>query len=103
MNGYLTEETVKTVAEVVPWLREAIAHFYPESSYARSLSPELRERAKQRLFQPPKIGTQVICPHCGAPMRRRPAWMNSSHSFAITAETPWKCRGLQWCLAPASV
>jgi hypothetical protein len=45
MNGYLAEETVGTVAEIVPWLQEAIAHFYPGSCYARSLSPELRERA----------------------------------------------------------
>ncbi len=67
MNGYLAEETVKTVAEIIPWLQEAIAHFYPGSSYARSLSPKLRERAKQRLFQPPKVDAQVICPHCGAP------------------------------------
>ena len=67
MNGYLAEETVRMVAEIVPWLQEAIAHFYPGSSYARSLSPELRERAKEQLFQPPKIGAQVICPHCGAP------------------------------------
>ena len=28
MNGYLAEETVGTVGEVVPWLQEAIAHFY---------------------------------------------------------------------------
>ena len=66
MNGYLAEETVRTLAEIVPWLQEAIAHFYPESSYANSLSPEVRERATQRLFQPPRIGAQVICPHCGA-------------------------------------
>jgi hypothetical protein len=64
MNGYLAEETVSTVAEIVSLLQEAIAHFYPGSSDARSLSPELRERAKQRLFQPPKIGR-----HC----RYRPA------------------------------
>jgi hypothetical protein len=43
-------------------LQEAIAHFYPGSSYALSLSPELRERAKQRLFLPPKISAQVILP-----------------------------------------
>jgi hypothetical protein len=64
MNGYLAEETVRTGADIVPWLQEAIGHVYPGSSYARA---ELRERAKQRLFQPPMIGTQVICPHCGAP------------------------------------
>jgi hypothetical protein len=36
MNGYLAEETVRTVAEIAPWLQEAITHFYPGSSYARS-------------------------------------------------------------------
>jgi hypothetical protein len=67
LNGYLAEETVRKVAEIVPWLQEAIAHFYPSSSYAHSLSPEVTEHAKQRLFQPPKVGAEVICPHCGAP------------------------------------
>jgi hypothetical protein len=67
MNGYLAEENIKTVAEIVPWMQEAIGHFYPESSYASSLSPETMKRARQRLFRPPKVGAQVICPHCGAP------------------------------------
>jgi hypothetical protein len=67
MNGYLAEENVPTVAEIVPWMQEAIAHFYPESPYAASLSSEIRERAASRLFRPPKIGARVICPHCGAP------------------------------------
>jgi hypothetical protein len=93
MNGYLAAETVKAVADIIPWLQKAVAHFYSGSSYARSLSPELREHAKQRLFQPPKIGAQVICPHCGAPMRRLRAWTSCSSSCATTAETPWKCRG----------
>jgi hypothetical protein len=44
-----------------------IAHFYPTSTYAASLSAEVRERAAHRLFQPPKTGASVICPHCGAP------------------------------------
>ena len=39
------------VAEIVPWLQEAIAHFYPGSSYARSLSPELRERRGRGLLK----------------------------------------------------
>jgi len=46
---------------------EAVAHFYPQSKYAASLSQEIQERAKHRLFQPPKVGAQVRCPHCGAP------------------------------------
>jgi len=67
MNGYLAEENMRTVDEVVPWLQEAIAHFYPNSTYAASLDPELRSRAAKRLFRPPKIGATAICPHCGAP------------------------------------
>jgi hypothetical protein len=67
MNGYLAEETVKCVAEIVPWLQEAIAHFYSNSTYAASFDAEVRERAAQRLFRPPKIGATVICQHCGAP------------------------------------
>ena len=43
MNGYLAEETVRMVAEIIPWLQAAIAHFYPGSSYALSLGSELRE------------------------------------------------------------
>jgi hypothetical protein len=34
MNGYLAEENVRCVAEILPWLQEAIAHFYPTSTYA---------------------------------------------------------------------
>jgi hypothetical protein len=67
MNGYLAEESVRTIDEVVPWLQEAIAHFYPNSTYAASLDPELRSRAAKRLFRSPKIGATAICPHCGAP------------------------------------
>jgi hypothetical protein len=66
VNGYLAEETVASTAEIVPWLQEAIAHFYPTSTYARLLSAEVRERAATRLFRPPKTGASVVC-HCGAP------------------------------------
>jgi hypothetical protein len=66
MNGFLAEENVSSVADIIPWLREAIAHFYPDSTYAASLDPELKQRASQRLFHPPRIGATVICPHCGA-------------------------------------
>jgi hypothetical protein len=93
MNRYLTEETVRTVAEIAPWLHQAIAHFYPGSSYARWLSPELRKRVKQRLFQPPRTGAQVTCPHCGAPHAAPPGMDECSHSGAITVETPGKCHG----------
>jgi hypothetical protein len=67
LNGFLAEEFVASVPEIVPWLQEAIAHFYPTSTYAASLSCEIKERAATRLFQPPKSGMSVVCPHCGAP------------------------------------
>src|SRR5215471_5288245 len=67
MNGYLAEENVNALAEVLPWLQEAIAHFYPDSAYARSLDTEVLERATRRIFLPPRVGAQVRCPHCGAP------------------------------------
>src|SRR5689334_22677694 len=67
MNGYLAEENLKSVADIVPWLQEAIAHFYPQSEYAASLDLEIRERAARRVFLPPRVGARAICPHCGAP------------------------------------
>jgi hypothetical protein len=40
MNGFLAEETVKSIAEIVPWLQEAIAHFYSKSTYTASFDAE---------------------------------------------------------------
>jgi hypothetical protein len=37
---------------------------------------------EQRLFQPPKIGTQVICPHCGAP-HAAPPGMDELLAFRV--------------------
>jgi hypothetical protein len=67
MNGYVAEDKVASVAEIIPWLQEAIAHFYPSSTYASGLSVEIRDHAARRLFQAPRIGASVRCPHCGAP------------------------------------
>ena len=67
MNGFLAQETVGSAAEIAPWLQEAIACFYPESTYTASLDPDVRQRAATRLFLPPKAGARVVCPHCGAP------------------------------------
>jgi len=67
MNGYLAEENVPSMSEILPWLQEAIAHFYPHSAYAASLDVEVKNRATTRLFKPPSIGATAICPHCGAP------------------------------------
>jgi hypothetical protein len=67
LNGYVAQETVPSIDEIVPWLQEAIAHFCPDSTYAKSLDADVRERAKGRMFLPPQAGAQVRCPHCGAP------------------------------------
>jgi hypothetical protein len=67
VNGYVVEETGSAASEIAPWLQEAIAHFYPTSTYAASLSPEVRERAAARQFLPPRIAARVNCPHCGIP------------------------------------
>ena len=67
MNGFLAEENVSSIADVIGWFQEAIAHFYPDSTYAKNLDPEVHSRAERRLFRPPTTGAQVTCPHCGAP------------------------------------
>jgi hypothetical protein len=67
MKGFDAEESVKSVSQILPWLQEAIAHFYPDSDYAKSLDPQLLERASRRLFWPPDKVAEVSCPNCGAP------------------------------------
>lgn len=71
LNGYLAEANVPLVADIVPWLQEAIAHFYPGSTYAEGLPTEVKERASRQIFTPPIVGARVTCPHCGAP---HPSW-----------------------------
>ena len=67
MNGFVAEESVDSVAALVPWLQAVIARFYPDSTYTASLSQEIKESAQTRFFQPPQIGARVECPHCGTP------------------------------------
>jgi hypothetical protein len=91
-NGYLAEENVQTVDEILPWLQEAIAHFFPNSAYAASLDPEIRSRVATRLFRPPKVGAIVVCPHCGAPnssmMDELIAFVCSHCGEAVRVEPP---------------
>jgi hypothetical protein len=54
MNGFLAEENLSSMADIVPWPQEAIAHFYPNSSYAASLPAEVRERAQNASFYLPQ-------------------------------------------------
>jgi hypothetical protein len=52
MNGFLAEENVGSMAEIIPWLQEAIAHFYPESEYVVSLSRDQGTRINEALSDP---------------------------------------------------
>ena len=56
INGFLAEENVPSTDEIVPWLQEAIAHFYPDSTYAKSLPAGVAERTRARLYLPPQAG-----------------------------------------------
>jgi hypothetical protein len=38
LNGFPAETNVPLVADILPWLQEAIAHFYPDSTCAKGLS-----------------------------------------------------------------
>jgi len=71
LNGYVAETNVPLVADITAWLQEAIAHFYPNSTYAEGLPLELRERAARQIFAVPTSGARVTCPHCGAPNPNR--------------------------------
>jgi hypothetical protein len=61
----IAEANVPLVPDIIPWMQEAIAHFYPDSPYAKSLPTEVRERARQ-ICASPRTGARVTCPHCGA-------------------------------------
>src|SRR5262249_38875133 len=94
VNGYVAYEGVQSSVGIAPWLQSAIAHFYPESTYAKSLGEEFIEGAKTLLFQPPPIAAQVTCPHCGAP-HAAPAGMTELISYVcqncgaeVTVEPP---------------
>jgi hypothetical protein len=94
MNGYLAEENVSSTGDIVPWLQEAIAYFYPHSTYAKSLDPQTRERAARRLFRTPISGAQVRCPDCGAPHAAPPGMVRYLRLCARTAGRAWNHRGL---------
>src|SRR5690242_5699559 len=59
VNGYVAQEGVPAAVEILPWLQEAIAHFYPGSTYTKSLPDELLERGRKRMFTPPLVGAEV--------------------------------------------
>ena len=63
--------------------QEIIAHFYPDSTYAKSLDTQIRERAVRRLLRPPVSGAPVRCPDCGAPCAAPPV-MDQVFAFVCT-------------------
>jgi DNA-directed RNA polymerase subunit RPC12/RpoP len=85
---------VPLVANIIPWLQEAIAHFYPDSTYALGLPMEVRDRARSQIFVPPMVGAQVTCPHCGSPnpnlgrMEEIIAFVCSHCGTAVEVEPP---------------
>src|SRR5215467_5733060 len=50
VNGFLVDRG--TVAGIVPWLKKATAHFYPNSFYAAYFSPEVRACGQTSLAAP---------------------------------------------------
>jgi hypothetical protein len=55
LNGYEAEGQVKTIAEVVPWLQQAIAKHYPRSAYNLN---RLKEAGKDaRIIEFPSNGS----------------------------------------------
>ena len=56
MNGYLAQEGVFSAAEIVSWFQEAVAHFYPDSSYAKALAEEKKPPSRHRLLCRKTVG-----------------------------------------------
>jgi hypothetical protein len=54
-KGFVAQETFAEMDGIGPWLQQAIAHFYPDCAYARTLDSEVRQLAAQRIFQAPNI------------------------------------------------
>jgi len=74
VDGFLAEETVRSVSEIVPWLEEAIAHLFAASSYVQSLSPEVHKRAAIASFTLLKPPRPSFARTAERRMRHRPAW-----------------------------
>jgi hypothetical protein len=66
IHGFVAQENVKSVADILPWFQEAIALFYPDSEYAQSLASGAKSRATRTTAQS-TVAITLICPHCGTP------------------------------------
>ena len=92
MNGFLAEDTVNSVADILPWLQEAIARFYPDSSYAQSLEPAVKARAADRVFRPPRTGQEVRYRTAGRRTPTRDYLMSCWPLPATIAGVSWKSK-----------
>ena len=91
LNGHLAQETVSTVARLF-LVAGGDCSFLPGIVLRALAQPGTRERAKQRLFQPPKTTAQMICRIVAAPCDA--SWMDKLFAFVCHRGTPWKCRNL---------
>ena len=92
MNSFKAWETVRSVDEIVPWLQEAIAHFYPRLHIRRLIEPQgerarcqeaLSSAADRRFSKVPRCGSPkaypfmdelfaFVCDHCGNSVQAQP-------------------------------
>jgi hypothetical protein len=62
MNGYVAQTEVKTMADVIPWLKRAIAKHCPDSTYIKNLG----DSAPAALAETEALVCCAHrCPHCG--------------------------------------
>jgi hypothetical protein len=73
---FVTEDTFTNAAGILPWLQDAIAHFYPDSTYAKSLNEEVRQLAAQASSGRPEPVCVCNARAAARPTRPRPALWN---------------------------
>jgi hypothetical protein len=96
MNGFLAEEDVNSVADILPWLQAAIARFYPDSDYAQSLEPAVKARAARgrRIvsFDLREPVNRCVAPTAGWRTLIRDYLMSCWPSSATTVVVLWKSK-----------
>ena len=97
MNGYLAEETVSTVVtRLFPDYREDTRLLPRNRPTDFQVARMTEHEPASRLFQRPKTGAQVICPHCGAP-HAAPPGMDELFAFVCH-----HCGNVRKCRVPSS-
>lgn len=58
---------MRSVDEILPWLQEALAHFYRPRTYAACLNPEVREFAPRNGYfrhrEPAQCAARIAAPN----------------------------------------